>query len=235
MRRVIYFLLLILLGVVPGACRSSLDNGEDGAATPTGRAGTDTSVPATASPTLPVTIVRKMTPLPSATLGADPSPTPVPTNTKNGCEYTYFFDPAPGLCPITEPVVSVAAEQPFENGVMIWLEATDSIYVFTKDQRWRRFDDTWSEEQAESDPTIIPPDGRYQPIRGFGKIWRTNPVVRDQLGWAVGVELGFESKIQDQVTPSGGDKVTFLLTYNGQVFALTARGDDEGDWVIAAS
>ncbi len=118
---------------------------------------------------------------------------------------------------------------------MIWLGATNSVIVLTPDQQWRRFEDTWTEEQPESDPGIVPPDGRYQPIRGFGKVWREHPDVREKLGWALGVELGFESMYQDQLTPAGADDVTFVLTFNGQVFALTTRGADQGDWVIAAS
>jgi hypothetical protein len=30
-------------------------------------------------------------------------------------------------------------------------------------------------------------------------------------------------------------EVTFLLTFNGQVFALVSRDQNGGDWVIAAS
>ena len=117
---------------------------------------------------------------------------------------------------------------------MIWFEATDSIYVFYKDQSWQRFDDTWSEDQAQSDPAFIPPAERFQPIRGFGKVWREHQNVRQQLGWALGPELAFESMIQQTVEL---DDVTiiFLGTFNGQVFALTGHGQDEGDWVIAAS
>src|SRR5262245_60288081 len=33
-----------------------------------------------------------------------------------------------------------------------------------------------------------PPAGLYEPIRGFGKLWRSNPQVRNTLGWAAGPE-----------------------------------------------
>lgn len=118
---------------------------------------------------------------------------------------------------------------------MIWLETTDSVYVFYKDQRWQRFDDDWSEDQLENDPTIIPPEGLYQPIRGFGKVWREQADVRNELGWALGPELGYESKIQLQEVEEEADEITFLLTYNGQVFTLVTREPNKGDWVIAAS
>ena len=107
---------------------------------------------------------------------------------------------------------------------MIWLKATDSIYIFYNDQLWQRFDDSWSEEQPESDSNIIPPDGRFQPVRGFGKVWREQPEVRERLGWALGVELAFESALQEQLVDAEGTGVTFLLTFNDQVFALIKRG-----------
>lgn len=109
------------------------------------------------------------------------------------------------------------------------------MYVFYRDQRWQRFDDDWSEDQPESDPAIVPPDGLFQPIRGFGKVWRENPSVRQELGWALGPELAFESKIQQQESGEVGAEVIFLLTFNGQVFGLVSRDQNGGDWVIAAS
>lgn len=175
------------------------------------------------------------TPMPTATLFAADSTEEALTPTGELCLYSYFFEPAPAKCPLDEPTISAAAEQPFENGVMIWLEATNSVYIFYRDQRWQRFDDEWSEDQPQSDPTIIPPEGLYQPIRGFGKVWREHASVRDELGWAMGPELAFESKIQFQEVEEGDDEVTFLLTFNGQVFALFGRDESGGNWVIAAS
>ncbi len=152
------------------------------------------------------------------------------------CNHSYFFDPAPALCPADESTVSAAAEQPFEGGVMIWLEATDSIYIFDRsDSSWQRFEDTWSEEQPESDLAVVPPAERFQPIRGFGKVWRDNPEVKEKLGWALGPELGFESVFQEQKMEHEDTTVSFLKTFNGQVFALTTRGPNKGDWVIATS
>ncbi len=152
------------------------------------------------------------------------------------CRQSYFFEPSPALCPAGEPIVGAAAEQPFENGVMIWLAATDAIYVLDRrEASWQRFEDTWSEEQPESDLAIVPPADRFQPIRGFGKVWRDNSAVRDKLGWALGPELGYEAIFQDQLAEQEGTAVIFLKTFNGQVFALTTRGQDHGDWVIATS
>lgn len=117
---------------------------------------------------------------------------------------------------------------------MIWLEETDSIIVFYGDGLWQRFEDTWSEGEPESDPSLTPPEGRFQPIRGFGKLWRQNQEIRQALGWALGLELSFESMFQDQSLALDRPQQTYLLTYNGQVFALIGRAPDQGEWVVAA-
>lgn len=77
---------------------------------------------------------------------------------------------------------------------MIWLQEVrteSSVYqkiilVFYDDGRFEKHADTFVEGEPESDPTIVPPAGLYQPIRGFGKLWWTNASVRDRLGWATG-------------------------------------------------
>ena len=45
-------------------------------------------------------------------------------------------------------------------------------------------------------PSIVPPWGYYQPVRGFGKAWRQEPGVRDRLGWATDTERGFSAAVQ---------------------------------------
>jgi hypothetical protein len=44
------------------------------------------------------------------------------------CPVSWFFSPAPDVC-ATDPVFSSAAEEYFERGVMIWVEAWDRIIV----------------------------------------------------------------------------------------------------------
>ncbi len=185
-----------------------------------------------AAGTVPTTATISQQPAPTVTVAIPPTETPSPTPL--ACDLSWFFAPAPEACPAGQPTVSAAAEQPFENGVMIWLEASDSILVLHQDGRWQRFEDTWSEGEPESDPDISPPDGRFQPIRGFGKLWRQQPGVRDALGWALGVELGFESTFQGQAPGPDRPMVTYVRTYNGQIFALVGRAPDQGDWVVAA-
>jgi hypothetical protein len=176
----------------------------------------------------PVQAVSTVTPRSAAEMATT---TPIPQI----CQYQYFFQPAPETCPGGDAQIGLAAEQQFEQGFMIWLESSDSIYTFNWDGSWRIFEDKYSEDQPENDPSIVPPEGFLQPVRGFGKVWREYPEIRDEFGWALGRELGFESALQTQEVDAPDLTVVFMRAFNGQVLALTSRALDGGDWVIAAS
>lgn len=89
------------------------------------------------------------------------------------------------------------AEQLFEGGRMFWLQPTGQIWVLhvTGEGRgaWTIYPDTFVDGEPESDPSLTPPAGLLQPDRGFGKLWREVPAVRDALGWAVTPEFGYTS------------------------------------------
>lgn len=129
------------------------------------------------------------TPTPSATA------TPTPTATAEIGETSI---PAPTLDIFPTPAVAqiIVAEQAFEHGRMFYLQPRDEIWVmiYSDDTatygQWRFYPDTWSEGMTELDTSISPPEGRYQPERGFGKLWRENASVRDSLGWALDAEYG---------------------------------------------
>ena len=124
------------------------------------------------------------------------------------CADRYFFASARDdlECPATAPIASPAAEQLFERGRMIWLASQGSIYVLWGDGQptapgappdgFLVFEDTWQPGEAERDPASAPPSGLYQPVRGFGKVWRTWPEVRDGLGWALAPEHAFDGVYQ---------------------------------------
>jgi hypothetical protein len=129
------------------------------------------------------------------------------------CLDTFFFTtsnkPISGGCPYRPAAFIAGAEQAFEHGRMLWLAPIPiassipgpaqgaSIYVLYNAGVmdtwgvWQRYDDFWVPSQPESDPTLQPPAGLYQPLRGFGKIWREMPGVRDKLGWATAPEQGY--------------------------------------------
>ena len=61
---------------------------------------------------------------------------------------------------------------------------------------WTTYNDTFVEGEAESDAEIVPPEGLFQPVRGFGKLWRENPEVKAALGWALDTELGHTTRYE---------------------------------------
>lgn len=116
------------------------------------------------------------------------------------CPFTWFFAPAPDVCPQEAALLSASAEQAFEDGIMIWVEAEDRIYVLFDDtiytDGWNAYEDTWEEGDPVDDPSLDPPPGLYQPQRGFGLVWREQPMVRDRLGWALAPEVGGDTAVQ---------------------------------------
>jgi hypothetical protein len=171
------------------------------------------------------------------------------------CHYAYFFTAetetdcdrshaAPGLCPCPRyaAMFTEAAEQAFENGRMIWLQGTDvepsypdTIVVLydeaisPEDYRAEVYEDTWTPDQAERDPELTPPPGRYQPIRRFGKLWRENADMRERIGWATAPERGFTGVWQPLESEGlGGD--VFLRTIDGQVVLFSGFWMAGGSW-----
>ncbi|MDE2749397.1 MAG: hypothetical protein OXI34_10560 [Chloroflexota bacterium] len=98
--------------------------------------------------------------------------------------------------PFPSPIIGsiYVAEQRFESGWMFWLQPNSQIWVLSVAEDgqniWSVYDDAFADGDAESDPQILPPEGRFQPIRGFGKLWRENPEIRQAIGWALDAELG---------------------------------------------
>ncbi|MEQ8676086.1 MAG: hypothetical protein RLP44_31800 [Aggregatilineales bacterium] len=152
-----------------------------------------------------VTVVVMVTPTPEGDLGAQSVETtetpdteiavsstateaaPLPTATQAATSDSAL----PG--PIINSVI--VAEQRFENGRLFYLQPSDEIWVLENGAdntggTWSVYDDNWEEGQPEFDPNIEPPEGLYQPERGFGKLWRENTQVGDAVGWALEPEVG---------------------------------------------
>jgi hypothetical protein len=93
------------------------------------------------------------------------------------------------------------AIQRFERGMLLWFQplgfgsspAGNIVAVgFDPDrqaQTWRQYQDTWREGESTG-VAEQPPPGLHAPIHGFGKLWSTNPDVRQLLGWATEPEHG---------------------------------------------
>jgi hypothetical protein len=155
------------------------------------------------------------------------------------CSISWFFPFTEGhVCP-TEPVISDAAEQHFEHGTMIWIrepwaERVDGegwIFVLYDDRNeWSVCQDCWDEDEPDRDPTLIPPAGLYQPIRGFGFLWRQNHEIRERLGWAVDQEAGFSTILQ-HTTRFKYDSI-YLRALDGNVWHLGAERSSWGKILI---
>jgi hypothetical protein len=131
-------------------------------------------------------------------------------------------------CPETA-ITSDAAEQHFERGTMIWIKEYDRIYILFEDVpsgselACKLFTDEWDPSQPDHDPSLVPPDGLYQPVRGFGLVWRQNPEVRERLGWAVDQETAFVTTVQ-RVPGYGRHSSTYMRALDGNVWHLQSIG-----------
>lgn len=104
---------------------------------------------------------------------------------------------------------AMAAEH-FQHGVMLWLSSQDMIFILFGDgntPQWANDANHWTQGQPESDPSITAPAGLYQPVRGFGLLWRmgigytAGSGVRDRLGWAIEPEAALTGGYQCDTTP----------------------------------
>lgn len=131
--------------------------------------------------------------------------------------YPWFFTNPPARCPAAPATASPAAFQRFEQGLMVWVDgapgpADDLFYVFLEE----------SGTQAALPRTVLtlaapfifkagaspnnrvgetPPTGRFEPVSGFGQLWRGEfetgansefANLRTRLGWALAPEEGYE-------------------------------------------
>jgi hypothetical protein len=117
-------------------------------------------------------------------------------------------------CPAATETHVASAEEYFERGYMLWRKDLKRIYVLQVDGRWQTFADTWTEDQPPDDPRLQPPRDLFQPVRGFGKVWRENPDVKEIVGWATTQEAGLLTTIQPfeggTLMYMGGDLIRVL-------------------------
>ena len=107
---------------------------------------------------------------------------------------------------------------------MLWSAAEDRIYVLYaggQDPEWDAFTDEWDPGEPENDPDLLPPSGYYQPVRGFGLVWREQPGVRDRLGWAIDQEAAYQTAVQR--TSYAKYNETYIRALDGAVWRLEAE------------
>ena len=119
-----------------------------------------------------------------------------------GLLYTNDASLATALgCPVGAPPVTASVEsasQTYEHGAMAWINVSSGvIFVLFDDGTFQRFDDTYNDAVDPVSGGEIPPAGLTEPVRGFGKVWRSNEAVRSRLGWATTGEGGGTAITQD--------------------------------------
>lgn len=149
---------------------------------------------------------------------ATEEPTSLPPTTIQATPTLDLF-PTPTLSQIQ------VAEQVFEHGRMMWIQPRKQIWVMIDDGtgkgQWSTFDDVYQDGESEFDPSLVPPEGKFQPERGFGKLWRENQTLLDTLGWGLTPEFGYVSNYeyypggkveQNQYVPGPGYHILFSLS-----------------------
>jgi hypothetical protein len=210
---------------------------------------TATPEPGTGTPSTPEPPGTSDTPA-AASATATTEPTRLPTNTAQPIPATNntpqaSASPLPAMFPTPLVADYPIAEEVFEHGRTFWLRDNHQIWVMfnvppdnANGGDWFCFNDTFVEGEAEIDPSLIPPEGMYQPRRGFGKLWRNNPEVKDRLGWALTPEFELTSHYtylaggyveNGQYVPGPGEhRLTTLYNESISFFESDYRGDCMG-------
>ncbi len=100
------------------------------------------------------------------------------------------------------------------------------IYVLYQDGTLQRYPDTYD---ANSDPVSSgqpPPPGKFEPVRGFGKVWRTYDIVRSQIGWGIVQEIGGTATVQ----AFANGYMVYMDVRGDTVILILPSGGDTGSW-----
>ncbi|MEW6403207.1 MAG: hypothetical protein AB1649_15535 [Chloroflexota bacterium] len=165
------------------------------------------------------------TSIPSQSAPTDASPIPQPGTADCANRWFFTFDEEhPSLddfCPEAVKVLE-AVGQDFEGGRVYRYDPDPdypadqrgTVYIIYNDGEWVTYPDTWRAGDPSSDPSLVPPEGRFQPVDNIGKVWRENPEVRERLGWAYEPQSAFQGRVQryleQQGVPSGDSHFTFI-------------------------
>lgn len=174
------------------------------------------------------------------------TPTAPPTATQGPAPATRT--PRPEVFPTNTFAEVQIAEQVFEHGRMFWISHNRQIWVMVNDPSlpqggagdWYCFNDTYEDSEPETDPNLTPPgEGLLQPRRGFGKVWRADPVLQESLGWATTPEFDVTSSYtyipggtvdeNGRYTPGPGEhRLTTLYSESLSFYEGQVRGDCMG-------
>lgn len=153
------------------------------------------------------------------------------TVTTTSCVNPWFFQFNSTFqetrCP-TPVDVTDAVGHDFEGGRAYWYKATTAypqnlIYIIYNDGTWAVYEDTWNTSLPIDDPSIVPPPGRFQPVRGIGKVWREQSGVRTKLGWAYEAEYAFRGSRQEPQPPLDVNYSDLYIDHGSRNLVLDLR------------
>jgi hypothetical protein len=141
-------------------------------------------------------------------------------------------------CPVGEQIGIVGEELYFQNGHMLRRPDAGLIYILFNaplvSEGWGAFVDTFESSDPASDPSIAEPtpvagiDQKLysQPWGRFGKLWRENAWLQEELGWAR-VPYDGEGQAVSSIDFDGAvqDFEHGVLLWNGDV-CFVLRTDD---------
>jgi hypothetical protein len=157
-------------------------------APPTITASVATAAPTSTAPPTPTSLAEGLT----VRLG---TPDPNPNCPEH---YPWFFEnPAQECADFLLNTWMVL--QRFEHGLMVWTQEGGRTYVLLDDgssfKPYQLVSDPLGLPLPEADPNLVPPEGLYQPVRGFALFWRSlvpgHEWVRASLGWASAPEAAY--------------------------------------------
>ncbi|MBL8145555.1 MAG: hypothetical protein JNL34_04145 [Anaerolineae bacterium] len=205
----------------------------------TARAGA-TAAPTAAPVTTGVFAIVPGAPLPNPGLGTLP---PAPGGSGGVCGTTpggalnalLAADPAFAAqlgCAMAAPYIAAGAVQSFERGMLIYRAAqtpgaAGTIEAISMDGRFSRYADSWVSGVDPDSGGLTPPPGLIEPIRGFGKVWRSDSALQARLGWALAGEEG----VTLTVLPfERGVAIYVPSQYQIYVLADDGAGAPSGNW-----
>jgi hypothetical protein len=142
------------------------------------------------------------------------------------CPDQWFFIPVPDDCPTGPPEETRMIEERFERGRMVYIAATNAVYVLFNDgfePAWIAFENRYDPAvHSEIEESFLPPPGFSQPIGILGFVWRRD-LIRNRLGLALDPEVKYDGSYQTALTPSGADSL-YLSSADGTVLQLLPEG-----------
>ncbi|MBN1679426.1 MAG: hypothetical protein JW966_03990 [Anaerolineae bacterium] len=138
--------------------------------------------------------------------------TPVAATFANAYNTTVSVQEKLG-CPVNAGAAQQLVAQSFEHGYMYWRD-TGQIYALADNGQFWQVPDNWNDSLPADDPAFAAPDGRLQPVRGFGLAWRNDAALREALGWGIQAEAPVSSQWQDFERGAmflGGDNRVYAL------------------------